>query len=128
MSFLVVRGEIPSELEDGIIYVNPEISRAHHLCACGCRSRVLTPLNPDEWRLSGPDDKPSMQPSIGNWNLNCQSHYFIKRGRVIWMPKWDAERIAEGRRREQKPYLESRWWNSLRNSILSLARKMFRDR
>jgi len=114
-TFVVIRGAIPAELSNGKIYVNPIGNRAHHLCACGCESRVLTPLNNIEWRLIGSDLKPSLTPSVGNWNLDCQSHYWIKNGRVVWAPRWSPAEIAAGRAREQRPYLETTWLDKVRS-------------
>lgn len=127
-NFVVVRGAIPTELSNGRIYVNPNGNRAHHLCACGCGSRVLTPLNSHEWRLAGSDLSPSLTPSVGNWNLECQSHYWIKHGRVAWAPRWTPAQIATGRASEQRPYLEGTWLEKLRGWISRTADAIFGTR
>lgn len=124
--YVVVRGSIPAELSPGKIYVNQNASRAHHLCACGCGSRVLTPLNSDEWRLFGPDLRPSLRPSIGNWNLKCQSHYWITNGSVIWARRWTTAEIAAGRAREQRPYLEPSWLEKVGSLLSRLVKSIFR--
>ena len=126
-NFIVIRGPIPAELENGRIYVNPNRNRAHHLCACGCGSRVLTPLNSHEWRITGSDSNPSLSPSIGNWNLSCQSHYWIKSGKVVWAPRWSLAEIAAGRAREQKPYLEDSWLEKFSGWITRTAKAIFGD-
>jgi hypothetical protein len=41
-------------------------------------------------------------PSIGNWNLECKSHYWIRSGRVVWDKRWSDDRIKAGRRWETK--------------------------
>lgn len=127
-TFVVVRGAIPAELSNGKIYVNSNGNRAHHLCACGCGSRVLTPLNRHEWRLTGSDMNPSLTPSVGNWNLECQSHYWVRKGMIVWAPRWSAAEIAAGRAREQRPYLENTWLDKAKSWLSRIAEMVFRTR
>lgn len=75
---------IPTSLEEGVLYISLEYATATHLCACGCGNPVVTPLNRIGWELKF-HGKVSLNPSIGNFNLPCQSHYFIKENRVIWL-------------------------------------------
>lgn len=91
---------MPTKLEPGILYVAEEFKAAAHLCACGCGSIVRTPLN--RWTLIETDHGPSLDPSVGNWQEPCQSHYWIEQGEVKWAPKWSPEQIAAGRLREQQ--------------------------
>jgi hypothetical protein len=92
---------MPKHLELGVLYVAEQFGAAAHLCACGCGSKIRTPLNPTDWRLEETNDGPSLYPSIGNWQLPCQSHYWIIRGEVVWSEKWTAEQIGAGRRRDE---------------------------
>jgi hypothetical protein len=92
---------MPKELRPGVLYVSKEFGIAMHLCACGCGSKVKTPLGPTEWSVKETKSGPSLRPSIGNWQQACQSHYWIKRGEVLWVEKWTPEEIAEGRRHEE---------------------------
>lgn len=127
-NFTLVHGPIPSTLENGKLYVNPSKTRAHHLCACGCGYRVLTPLNDHEWMLSGSEMKPSLAPSIGNWNLRCQSHYWIKNGKIVWGAQWSSEEIAAGRAKEQKPYMKSNWYEKMdewKSKLITFVSKLF---
>ena len=39
----------------------------------------------------------SLEPSIGNWSFPCQSHYYIRKNRIKWAPKWSREQIERGR-------------------------------
>ncbi|WP_366510504.1 DUF6527 family protein [Mesorhizobium sp.] len=103
-NFVAVRGPVPEQLQPGILYVNPQGSRAHHLCACGCGRRVLTPLNDVEWELSGSDRHPSLHPSVGNWNLECRSHYLVRNGRVLWARSFSPAEIEACRQRDLRPY------------------------
>lgn len=93
---------MPRELKPGVLYVSEEFSTAAHLCACGCGSKIRTPLGPTEWALEETDNGPTLHPSIGNWQQACQSHYLIRRGEVVWASKWTPEQIEAGRRGEEE--------------------------
>jgi Family of unknown function (DUF6527) len=93
---------MPKELQPGVLYVSEEFGTAAHLCACGCGSKIRTPLGPTEWTFEETVNGPTLRPSIGNWQLPCQSHYWIIGGEVIWAPKWKPEEIAAGRRTEEE--------------------------
>ena len=93
---------MPNVLKPGILYVSEEFDAAAHLCACGCGSKIRTPLGPTEWALKEKGDIPTLYPSIGNWQQACQSHYWIYKGVVIWSGSWSAEQIAEGNRRTEE--------------------------
>jgi len=88
---------MPATLQPGVLYVAEEFGAAAHLCACGCGKKVRTPLGPTEWSLHEGSKGPTLYPSIGNWQLPCQSHYFISNGKIIWAGKWTASQIEEGR-------------------------------
>lgn len=88
---------IPDELREGVVYVSVQFATAVHLCCCGCRKEVVTPLSPTDWELSFDGKTISLDPSIGNWSYPCQSHYWIRRNGVVWAPQWSRERIAAGR-------------------------------
>jgi hypothetical protein len=91
---------IPPKLDSGILYVAEPFKAAAHLCACGCGTIVRTPLN--RWSLTETEEGPSLDPSIGNWQEPCQSHYWILKGETKWAPKWTPEQIAAGRRHEEE--------------------------
>lgn len=79
--------EIPERLDELTIYVSIPYATVVHLCPCGCGSEVVTPLGRFDWRLIFDGESISLWPSIGNWNLPCQSHYWIRRNRVRWAPR-----------------------------------------
>lgn len=62
-----------------------------HLCACGCRTKVVTPISSTEWRLIYDGESVSLYPSIGNWQFPCQSHYWIRRNEIRWAREWSAD-------------------------------------
>jgi hypothetical protein len=88
---------VPAELAEGVLYVSLEYGTASHLCCCGCGNKVVTPLTPTDWRIIFDGESVSLDPSIGNWSFDCQSHYWIVRGKIRWTTKWSRERIDEGR-------------------------------
>jgi hypothetical protein len=91
---------IPKILEPGCLYVSEEFCAAVHLCACGCGTKVSTPLGPTEWALEETASGPSLTPSVGNWQLPCKSHYWIQGGTVVWLVMRTPEQIAAGRHAE----------------------------
>jgi hypothetical protein len=93
---------IPKELRPGILYVSKEFSIAIHLCACGCGTKIRTPLGPTEWRVKQTRGGPSLSPSVGNWQESCQSHYWIDCGQIRWSDRWTPEQIRTGRRHEEQ--------------------------
>lgn len=93
---------IPDQLEEGILYVSMEYCTAIHLCVCGCRNKVVTPISPTDWRLSFNGKSISLHPSIGNWNFDCQSHYWIRNGVVEWSGSWSNTQILEGRKADER--------------------------
>jgi hypothetical protein len=93
--------EIPRELEPGKLYISIEFATAVHLCCCGCGKEVVTPLHPTRWRLLYDGQGISIHPSIGNWNLRCQSHYYIRDNHVLWAPRWSAEQVNAARARDR---------------------------
>lgn len=89
---------LPDDLAEGIVYISIEYATVAHKCFCGCRREVITPLSPTDWRLIYDGQTISLDPSIGNWNYPCQSHYWIEENRVRWAPKWSRADIDQGRR------------------------------
>ena len=76
---------IPEKLEDGIIYVSMTFAVAVHKCCCGsCENHVVTPISQSDWKLSFDGDSISLEPSIGNFQFPCKSHYYIKHNKVEW--------------------------------------------
>src|SRR5689334_4119493 len=101
MKFVLARVRfVPGALAPGVIYVSEEFDTAVHLCACGCGSKVVTPLGPAEWSVSESENGPTVYPSVGNWQINCKSHYWIEDGDVHWAERWSKERIENGRKME----------------------------
>ena len=92
---------IPAHLMDGTIYVSMTYAVAQHRCCCGCGNKVITPFSPTDWKLIFDGESISLDPSIGNWNFPCQSHYWITRNRVRWARQWSLEEIEATRVQDQ---------------------------
>jgi hypothetical protein len=120
---------MPAQLELGVLYVSEEFETAAHLCACGCGSKVRTPLGPTEWTFTDHPDGPSLDPSVGNWQRPCQAHYWIDRGEIEWSTQWNPQQIAAGRAAEDRrrdAYYSAlphpTWWQGFREWFGSLWR------
>lgn len=93
---------IPEVISQGELYVSMKYSVVIHLCACGCGEKVVTPLSPDDWQLKYDGETISLHPSIGNWDFPCQSHYWIRRNKVINAERWDKQEIHYGKGNDKK--------------------------
>lgn len=86
---------VPKTLKPGLLYVSEEFGAAVHLCACGCGSKVSTPLGPTEWALEETASGPSLSPSVGSWQLPCKSHYWIRGGKIVWSGQYEREQSGQ---------------------------------
>lgn len=89
-------------MEHGVIYISLDYGTAVHNCFCGCGQQVVTPLSPTDWKLTYNGESITLHPSIGNWEFDCKSHYWIKEGKIIWATMWSEQRIRAGRETNQK--------------------------
>ncbi len=93
---------IPDVLEDCVLYISMEYGTAIHKCICGCGNEVVTPFSPTDWDINYDGESVSLNPSIGNWSFECQSHYWIIRNKIIHSSKWDKEEIEYNRDQDKK--------------------------
>jgi hypothetical protein len=93
---------IPEELSPGVLYVSMRYKSVAHLCCCGCDHKVVTPLSPTGWRVSYNGKAISLTPSVGNWKLECQSHYWIEDNQIEWAGRWTAQQIERGYAQDQQ--------------------------
>jgi hypothetical protein len=74
-----------SDMLPGVLYHSERFHLAIHICACGeCGQQTVTPLGPGGWELTALDSGPSLTPSIGNFQMPCRSHYFVRSGKIVW--------------------------------------------
>lgn len=92
---------IPEVLDEGILYVSMERRIVIHLCVCGCGNEVVTPISPTDWELLFNGDSVSLSPSIGNWEFDCQSHYWIRNNNVHHSGKWNKKQVEAGRKKDR---------------------------
>lgn len=85
---------IPNQLEANTLYVSLDYSIAVHKCFCGCGNEVTTPLSPTDWKIMFDGKHISLNPSVGSWNLECRSHYWIENNKVYWAEGWSDKRIS----------------------------------
>lgn len=88
---------IPENMEECTLYISANYATAAHKCCCGCGKEVVTPFSPTDWKLTFDGVSVSLSPSIGNWNFECKSHYWIVKNTVKWADKWSEDRIDAGR-------------------------------
>ncbi len=94
------------DLEDGVLYVALDYGTIIHKCCCGCGNEVATPLSPTDWKLTYDGETITLFPSIGNWNFDCQSHYWIKKSKVIMAVQLSKDDIKIGRENDRSKKLE----------------------
>lgn len=121
---------VPKTLEENILYVSKRFKVAAHKCPCGCESKIITPLGPCEWAFTKKRGKPTLHPSIGNWQLPCRSHYWIIDGKIKWSFQLTDEEIEAGRKEEQErraSYFKKRHqirkkysWTNIKNRITNM--------
>lgn len=75
---------MPDVLAEGVLYISQPFEVAIHLCACGCGNKVVTPLGAGGWTLTNDEGKVTLHPSIGNFQIPCKTHYWIRANQVIW--------------------------------------------
>jgi hypothetical protein len=114
---------MPSELQPGVLYMSEEFGIAAHLCACGCGARINTPLGETEWSVEETPTGPSLNPSVGNWQEGCRSHYWIDGGEIRWAAQWTEAQISLGRRREEER--RSKYYERLYRNRGGLLRRLW---
>lgn len=96
---------LTEDIEDGIIYISMRYNTAIHKCACGCGNEVVTPISPNDWKLFYDGKSITLTPSIGNWNFECRSHYWIRNSQVCYVENWSQSKIKKERNIQRKATL-----------------------
>lgn len=91
----------PQPMASGTLYVSLMFNSCGHLCCCGCGREVITPLSPAQWSITYNGQDVSLSPSIGNWEIGCKSHYWIKNGRVQWSRQFTQPEIRANQARDR---------------------------
>lgn len=111
---------IPDAVEDDVLYISLKYCTAIHKCVCGCGNEVVTPISPTDWKLIFDGKTVSLSPSIGNWNFNCQSHYWIKRNEIVYAREWDKVEIQFGRTNDKKR--KEKYYNKEKENVTSVTK------
>ena len=106
-----------------------DYATATHLCACGCGTKVVTPLGRAGWVLTF-DGTITLRPSVGNGQLPCRSHYLISRDQVDWLrpttPRATQTAVARDRAAleepPQAPVRQPTRWTRLVRRLLNPSR------
>lgn len=82
--------DLPDELSPNIIFILDEGWQPEALsfkCPCGCNSDIHLNLLKDSrplWSYNISNDRITISPSV--WKKEgCKSHFFIKKGKVLWV-------------------------------------------
>ena len=119
---------IPDTLDEGVLYVSIPFATVMHRCCCGCGNEVVSPLDPTDWQMTFDGKSVSLSPSIGNWSLPCQSHYWVYRNQVLWARRISLFEIKTGRafERIRKAWHRGRNWQSFWRVFPGGVRRMTR--
>jgi len=93
---------IPEKIPYGKIFISIKYKTAAHMCVCGCNNKVVTPITPTDWQLTFDGASISLSPSIGNWNFECKSHYWIIKSQIRYSYLWTEKEITAGRKKDIK--------------------------
>lgn len=91
----------PAAMEAGVLYISVAYGTCGHLCCCGCGQEVVTPLSPAQWAFTYDGENIFLTPSVGNWGQPCQSHYWIRKGKVCWDRRYSPDEVAKNRARDR---------------------------
>ncbi len=114
---------LPKELREGVVYISLEHRTVVHLCCSGCGERVVLGLSPAQWKLIFDGETISFSPSIGNGELTCNSHYWIRENRIVWATPLTARQTQESQlsdradaiaHYEQSAVSQSRGWKFMK--------------
>lgn len=108
---------LPPVLAEGVVYISLEHRTVVHNCASGCGQRVVLGLSPVQWSLTFDGETISLNPSIGNGSLPCNSHYWIRNNEVIWARSLTASQTQRSQRSDRDVLIAYHvsdrvpWWN-----------------
>jgi Family of unknown function (DUF6527) len=120
---------IPVELEPETLYISMNFETAVHLCACGCRTKVVTPFGPHDWILTF-DGTVSLRPSVGNGQQACRSHYYIRNNGIDWLSSISAGATRAAGARDRAAHVQAvnpppskSWWRRAWSRIRQAIRR-----
>jgi hypothetical protein len=93
---------IPQKMEEHVLYISLPFNMTMHLCPCGCGKEVANKISPTRWAMTYDGDTVSLEPSVRNSGIPCQSHYFITRNKIEWAFDLFEERGEKSKKRKKK--------------------------
>ena len=70
-----------NDMDENTIYISDQYGISVHKCICGCKTITAMPLGENEWSYQiDTNNNISMQPSVGNYQFPCKSHYIFYKG------------------------------------------------
>uniref|UniRef100_UPI003216D327 DUF6527 family protein n=1 Tax=uncultured Draconibacterium sp. TaxID=1573823 RepID=UPI003216D327 len=114
---------LPKELEEGILYISMKYKTAGHKCPCGCGNLVFTPFSPIDWQISYNGKGVTLTPSIGNWDYECRSHYWIMENEIQYAREFDSSEIEYIRRmdvKDKEQFFKKRKRRNFRNWLFKV--------
>lgn len=83
---------LPSQVGTFEFHYSRRFEMAALSCGCGCGHRVMLNLL-DQHHLLIEGGLPTVTPSILVSDAPCLSHFFIRKGRVVWAQKWSPKMV-----------------------------------
>jgi len=111
----------PVVLEQDILYISRAYSTTAHLCASGCGFRVVLPLGKGGWTLI---DKQGLTISPSVHVPKCNSHYWIRHGRIQWAQQLSADEIQAYGAADQLEYNEELRKKSLGDRVKAFLKRL----
>ena len=102
---------IPTDGEDlitGTVYISMKHNTVVHRCPCGCGGLSEFMLDPIRFRMEYDGRNVTFKPSIGNSNLQCRSHYWIRQNQIQWCAPMESWETKQAQRRELSRALDVR--------------------
>lgn len=92
-AYQVIESErLPAVTEPYKFYYSPRFQMAALSCPCGCGHRVMLNLL-DQHSCEFVNGLPTVYPSILAADAPCRSHFWIRKGEVVWAEKWSKARV-----------------------------------
>lgn len=128
MTYRLTRVErLPAVLDENVVYVSEEYELAALNCACGCRHKITLLLG-DGHTVNEVGGLPDIFPSIGVWDAACRSHFWIRRGDVVWGKDFSEAEIRAAMNDQLSRHLEEPprrvpWYKRLATWIAHVFRR-----
>lgn len=108
-------------IDEGHFYVSIKYGMTMHRCASGCGQLVPLPLSPVDWSIKYNGETVTLNPSVGNGVLSCNSHYRIVESEVVWSMGMSEAQIERQKKTDEKiliDYINVRKKNRKKSNFL----------